>query len=188
MYSTIDPALPTFHASDLKESDGTQERFVKSGDNYVSIKSEKEQAKDTWTDSIMRRVTAITTGSGDKAKEFLKTENRTRAQSKKSFLPDERTSMITDEETQMILRRSFEYIVALMEFNLVNFRFQVNHYLYLGFKKELRKTFMRKGTEADWATLIQADPGVADRLDLLAEQIEGLEESLQEVQHMSQRF
>jgi hypothetical protein len=188
MYSTIDPALPTFHASDLRESDGTQERFVKSGNGYVPIKSEKEQAKDNWTESIMRRLAAITTGSGDKAKEFLKTENRTRAQSKKTFLPDERTSMITDEETQMILRRSFEYIVALMEFNLVNFRFQVNHYLYLGFKRELSKTFMRKGSEADWATLIQADPGVADRLDVLAEQIESLEESLQEVQHMSQRF
>lgn len=86
MYSTIDPALPTFHASDFKESEGTQERFVKSGNDYVSIKSEKEQAKDNWADLIIRRITAITTGSGNKAKESLKIENRTRAQSKN--LPD----------------------------------------------------------------------------------------------------
>jgi hypothetical protein len=59
---------------------------VKSGNNYVSIKSEKEQAKDNWADSIIRRITAITTGSGNKAKESLKIENRTPAQSK--YLPD----------------------------------------------------------------------------------------------------
>ena len=32
----------------------------------------------------------------------------------------------------MILKRSFEYIVGLLEFNLFVFKFQVNHHFYEG--------------------------------------------------------
>lgn len=190
MYSTIDPGLPTFHASHFEESSEVGEKYFYRQDvgDYVRVPTQKEQAKETWNDWIGRRISAIASGSGDKAKEFLKNENRSRARSKKSFLPDERTAMITDDETEMILRRSFEYIVALMEFNLVNFRFQVNHYLFLGFKRELTKSFMRKGADADWATLVQPDPGVNTRLEELTGQVESLQESLREVQRMSQRI
>ena len=96
--------------------------------------------------------------------------------------------MITAKETEMILTKSFEYIVALMEFNLVNFRFQVNHYLYLGFKTELSRSFIRRASDANWKELIQADPSVESRILLLEDQIESVTESLQAVQRMQQRM
>lgn len=98
------------------------------------------------------------------AKKHLREENRVRAQTKKEFLSDKRTSMITEEETELILQRSFEYITALMEFNLVNLEFQFNHYLYQGFKDELQTNFStRLLVEADWNKLVERDPKVTSR-------------------------
>lgn len=134
-------------------------------------------------------MSTLLSASGEKAKEFLRNESVTRATSKRGFLPDERTSMVTDEETDKILRRAFEYIVALMEFNLVNLKFQVNHYLYEGFKVELSKSFKSKVVnEADWDKMVEPDPSVSKRLAELKDQIAGLSDSLQEVQRMQRRM
>jgi hypothetical protein len=49
--------------------------------------------------------------------------------------------------------------VALLEFNLFILRFQLNFHLFIGFKKELGKSFKNKlMNEADWAKLMEADP------------------------------
>jgi hypothetical protein len=131
----------------------------------------------------------MASASGDAAKRFLKEESASRSTSKKSFLPDERTSMVTPEEKDQILRRSFEYIVALIEFNLVTLKFQLNHYLYMGFKEELGKTLKNRiMNEADWAKLIEPDPSLSDRLDLVNEQIVGVVDSLQEVERLQRRM
>ena len=104
-------------------------------------------------------------------------------------MPDERTAMITDQETDRILDRSFEYIVALMEFNLVNLKFQLNHYLYEGFKQKLKVSFSRTlSNDTDWKTLVEPDPDVKDRLEELDGQIVGLRECLDEVQRIQRKI
>jgi len=174
LYSTIDPNLPTFHPCSLSHAnDGTDD---------------EEMDKEGLVKSTMNRLMAVLSGSGAAAKRLLKEENKARAESKKAFLKDERTSMITDEETQMILNRSFQYLVALMEYSLTWFRLQVNHFLYEAFKKEMKKSFVHKGTDANWDELVQPDPSVAEEIIQLEDQIKGLESSLQEVQRMIQKL
>lgn len=139
--------------------------------------------------SAKARMSAMISASGDLAKQFLKQESVSRATSKTHFLPDERTAMVTDEEIKQIIRRSFEYIVALMEFNLVNLRFQLNHYLFQGFKTELGKTFKNKlMNEANWAELIEPDPDLAGRLDVVKGKIEGVLSSLMEVERLQRKL
>lgn len=130
-------------------------------------------------------MSALLSSSGEKAKAFLKEESESRTTSKKAFLQDERTAMVTDEEAEKIVGRSFEYIVALMELNLIILKFQMNHYLYEGFKTELSKRFERNVVNgADWDTLIVPDKTVTSRLEELKEQIAGLSDSLQDVQRI----
>lgn len=167
LYSTIDPNLPTFVAS--------------------SAEADEEEQKEGPVKWIANHFSAWS-GSGDQAKVFLKRENKARAESKKPFLQDERTSMITDEETKKILEISFRYLVALMEFSSVWFRLQFNHFLYESFKKEMKKSFVHKSSEANWEQLIVPDPSVKERIELLEDQIKGLESSLQEAHRMSQKF
>jgi hypothetical protein len=184
MYSSIDPNLPTFHAKRLGR-DEERSYFVKKGDKYVPVESHsEEELKQSWMQGISSRLTALLTGSGSAAKDYLREENRRRATAKRSFLPDERAAMITDEETDTILRRSFEYIVGLLEFNLYVFKFQLNHHLYQGFKKVLRSDLMARVNDADWNMLVQPDPSIDSRLAELDGQIKGLGESLLDVQRM----
>lgn len=46
---------------------------------------------------------------------MLRERGRQKAEQKKIFLPDNRTSMITDEETEKIILSAFHYVVALQE-------------------------------------------------------------------------
>jgi hypothetical protein len=96
--------------------------------------------------------------------------------------------MITQEETTLILNRSFQYLVALMVFSLIQFRLQINCYLYEEFKDQMKKSFLHKGSEVNWNDLLVADPMIADRICTLDDQITHIESSLQEVQKMSQNF
>jgi hypothetical protein len=145
LYSTIDPNLPTFHTEDDADNESA---------------SSKESGTDGIVMDAVKRLSAALTGSGTEAKRIMQEENRTRAATKKAFLRDDRTSMITDEETEVILNRSFQYIVALMEFSLVLFRLQVNFFLYEKFKTEMQKSFIHKGSEADWSNLVVPDPSL----------------------------
>jgi hypothetical protein len=187
-YSTVDPDLPTFHALRLDQDEG-HERYTLQGQDYVRSRSKAEEHEASWLESAKSRFRVMASASGEAAKRFLKEESASRSTSKKAFLPDERTSMVTSEEKDQILSRSFEYIVALIEFNLVTLKFQLNYYLYMGFKEELGKTF-KNGlmNEADWAKLAEPDPGLSDRLDLLKEKIVGVVDSLQEVERLQRRM
>jgi hypothetical protein len=133
-------------------------------------------------------LSAMVSGTGEQAKAFLRSESKNRATSKKSFLSDERTSMITSDETDQILRRAFEYIVALMEFNMVIFTFQLNHYLYQRFKEELGNSFIKTITYANWDKLCTPDPNMKERLEVLEDRIAALSESLKEVDKMNTRM
>merc|ERR1740124_732769 len=73
--------------------------------------------------------------------------------------------MITDSEIDNVLHRSFQYILASQEFHVRNVRFQLNHYLYQGFKTAMSKNFtLRLINEEDWNTLVQPNPSVANEL------------------------
>jgi len=153
------------------------------------LKTAKEKDEESLFQRAQSRFNSFVSGSGELAKEFLRNDSITRATSKKSFLPDERTSMVTYEETDKIIQRSFEYIVALMEFNLVTLNFQLNHYLYEGFKTELSRFFRTKlVNDANWDKLVEPDPSVALRLTELKEQIAGLSDSLREVERMQRKM
>jgi len=189
MYSSIDPNLPTFHCERLVNH-APKEHYVKRGEEFVSVdKDDKEQFEDGWMGGIKGKLMALVDNkSNNSAKIFLKDENRKRATTKKSFLPDERAAMITEGETDLILQRSFEYIVALMEFNLFVFRFQLNHHLFKGFKTVIKRTLMTNVNNADWNTLVRPDPNISQQLIVLKKQREGLQESLDDVLRMQRNM
>ena len=183
MYSSIDPNLPTFQCKRILNQ-SQNHLYVKNGDEqFISVnEADKEQFHDSWITSMKDKMMAIVgTSSNNSAKAFLRDENRKRATAKKSFLPDERASMITEEETDLILRRSFEYIVGLMEFNLIVFRFQLNYHLFQGFKDSIKVTLMTKINDADWDELVRPDPNVNEQLIVLERQRQGLQDSLDDV-------
>jgi hypothetical protein len=139
----------------------------------------------------MNGETALQTAdrSGETCSQFLKEKFILRAQNKTFFLPDRRSSRVTDDETDMILNRSFECMLALMEFNLFILGFQLNFLLFIGFKKELGKSFKNKlMNEADWAQLVEADPLLEVRFVEVQDQIRGVKDSLQKVERLSRRL
>ena len=75
MYTTVDPTLPTFHSLPFNQQE----------DDY-----------DFW-ERLKHKICKPFDGANE-AKSFLKTENRERAMNKTSFLPAERTSMVTENE------------------------------------------------------------------------------------------
>lgn len=190
MYSTVDPNLPFFHAAEWDRNLDTEQgyHYVKEGEADKPLPSKEEGENVSYAAPFTRIIKAIMSGSGSLAKQYLKEEQTSRANIKKRFLSDERTSMITDSETDRIIQRSLEYIVALMEFNLVNLKFQLNHYLYEGFKNALKTSFSRTLANAEWETLVQPDPDVAVRLAQLRQEIDGLRDSLLEVQRIERHI
>ena len=64
-------------------------------------------------------------------------------------------------------------------------KFQFNHYLYEGFKRELKVSF---GTtmlgSVNWSDLVERGEGTAQRLEQLEQEIDGLRESLRQVGRM----
>ena len=189
MYSTVDPTLPTFHIVDDEKEDMLQAKYILENNQYVLQKAKSEMAQEGIISGVKRNVSALMKlagGSGSEAKALLKEENEKRATSKKNFLSDERTSMITSEEADKILKRCFQYIVALMEFLLFIIKCQVNHHLVHGFKSKLTggdfvKTVLNK---AEWDDLVEPDPEIELRLENLEENITGLQASLADVHRM----
>ena len=157
MYSTIDPNLLDYRKVSKQELENGEE---------------EEEEKKSWFQSF-KDVTQL-----------VREKHNRHATEKKSFLPDQRTSMITEEETEKILERSFEYILAMSEFNLIVCKFQLNHHLYQGFKRSLRSTLMARINEANWEELTQTSADVEGRISEIESQIKGLRDSLLDVQRM----
>jgi Dynamin family len=171
MYSTVNPNLPTFQPTDLEEN------------------MDEEKAKESFMKRMATRFESLISGSSSEAKHYLKEEHRMRAKSKRAFLCDERTAMITSDETRKILQRSFEYIIGLMEWNLVNLRFQLDHYLFMDFKSTMKRSFVYDlMSSTDWKVLVEPDDDIVRRLSEVQDEISSLKESLQEVQLLNCRF
>jgi hypothetical protein len=75
-----------------------------------------------------------------------------------------------------------------MEFNLINLKFQLNHYLFKGFKDKLSQFVMLSTNNADWNSLVQEDPAVQNRIEELKDQIASIDDSLKEVEAMQRRM
>ncbi|GKY97236.1 hypothetical protein MPSEU_000682000 [Mayamaea pseudoterrestris] len=182
LYTTVNPGLPNFMpASGL---DQMRSYRLDADGEYVLVPSQKDTVEESWKEGFGRRIAALMSGARQ-AKEFLKNEFQTKVQTKKTFLPSDRSSMIANEEVDTILRVSFEYLVALQELVLLHVEFQVNHYLYEGFKTEVHQSMMQIGGNADWATLVQPDLSVSERISELEDQMTSLTESLREVEKLS---
>ena len=179
--------MPTFSAAKGDVS-SAQEVYHKVGNEFVLQKSNQEQNEEDFLNSSKRRLEALMTASGEKAKLFLRQDSAVKAAIKRTFLPDQRSSMIRDDETEQILKRSFEYMVTITEFILKVLDFQLKYYLIIRFKEELSKSFQRRLIhETDWATIVEPDSYVAKRIKEVDFQIVGVQESLREVERLARK-
>eukprot|EP00979_Chaetoceros_neogracilis_P011309 scaffold2751_cov154-Chaetoceros_neogracile.AAC.3 len=183
MYSSLNPNLPTFHPDHLENGNGRDETYTldENTKEYEVTPSKKEMYQNKMVGRIKELCASIVDGS--KAKQMLREDTLKRATEKSHFLPDERTSMITDDETDLVIKRAFQYVIALTQFNNVVLQFQMNHYLYQGFKDGL-DTFTRRVANDNWAELVQPDQNISDQIQELKGKIHCLKESLQEVKKM----
>ncbi|CAD7922318.1 unnamed protein product [Amoebophrya sp. A25] len=190
MYSTINPNLPTFVQTQAQRMDLQKhpELYV-FRDGAPQLWKPERKREPGFFDNLKLKMSALISGSGEEAKRFLREENEQRAGIRKEFLSDKRASMITDTETDIILQRSFEYIAALMEWNLFNMEFHFDHHLYQGFKDALQDQFCGKlVVRSDFESLVDRDPVVEDRVAELEKQIEGLQSSLRMVTQMQTKL
>lgn len=188
MYSTLDPTLPTFSATYLEEDDERELFTVSNDGQYVKTPSKKDSVVTHMMSKIKEKaLSLVDLDDGNKAKQLLAEQNKQKALEKNCFLPDKRTSMINDQETDLVIKTAFKYIIALMEFNMIILRFQINHYLYEGFKKNL-DSWTRNVLMEDWEDLVKPDDDLADEINDIESKIIGLKDSLMEVQRMQSKF
>ena len=172
MFSTIDPILPTFNTT-------------------TPVGSDDDTAEETVSeDTMAARIAnwAMTLRSGPEAKKKMREASIQRITTKKFFLPDNRASMVTDEESEVIVQRAFEYIIALFEFILSLLKFRLNHHLYEGFKGAIQGPLIARMNNIEWDELVNNDPAIDERMEELEVQIEGLKKSLQDVKRMERSF
>ena len=137
------------------------------------------------TQTSTRATRSFNSNDVNSGRRYLKTGASHRVLSRTRLLSDFRSAMVTEEEKEEILQRSFEYIVALFEFNVTVFKFQVNHRLYNGFKEHIGSDLSARVGEIDWDTVVKPDASIQSRLDKVEEQIRGLSESLHEVKSIA---
>jgi hypothetical protein len=118
--------------------------------------------------------------------ELLRERGRQLAEEKKGFLPENRSSMINDEETEKIILSAFQYVVALQEHLQTYLNFQITHYLYNQFKDDIA-TFPRVVSNGDWNEMIPADD-LDDSIQELKSKISEIKDSLSDVQKMQTQF
>jgi hypothetical protein len=184
MYTTIDPFLPTFQSFDV---DFTEIRCLVERRQHDEM---QYQDHSTVLDSIANKIKQIMPSFGEKKfKDGLFNWSKTASEEKKAFLPDKRSSMMNDDECNVVIEQSYKYICALMRFQQPIFKFQVNHYLVNGIKDELGGTFITKLIDkADWSRLVLVDPETAARLNTVEDTIDALSESMKEVQKMHRGY
>lgn len=106
---------------------------------------------------------------------------------KKNFLPEHRTSMINEEETEKIILSASQYVVALQELIQTNLNFLVSRYVYEDFK-ECIENFPREVSNHDWSGLIPSDSSLDDSIDELKDKISAIQTAISDVQQMQMRF
>jgi len=185
MYTTIDPTIPTF-PNDIT-ADKDIHTFYERAEDY--------QRENQWHDpnmvyDFMKKVKELVVSpSKVKTKEDLIERCGAAAMEKKSFLPDVRSSMMTDDEAESVISYSHKYISALMEYQKPLFKFQVNHYLIKGFKDTLGGPFITTLIDkTDWNILVRVDQEEQNKLTSMEENIKALTESMKYVQKLQRGY
>lgn len=184
MYSILDPGLPTFVPI---ETDSTEERYIFQDGCYQRVPLKEESQEQGILGYLKSKVEGILTLDDGKAKELMRVEGRKKACEKKSFLPDERTRMINDLETDQIIMSAFRYTMALRDQIMIFLNFQINHYLYQDFKERV-SNFARFVLDEDWSNMIPKDERIDHEIYNLEDKISGLQGSLQEVQRLQNQL
>ena len=186
MYSSLDPNLPTFHP--IEDDDEKSNTYIKNTTGqYVKMKSRKEIREEGFVSFVKSRLENLLSMDEGKAKELLRTEGKKKATEKKNFLPEDRTTMITDAETDTIILSAFRYTLALHDQVMIYLNFQVNHYLYQQFKENL-STFARDILDEDWEAMIPTNLTIDKDIQELKGKISDIQGSLQDVQRMQNQF
>jgi hypothetical protein len=187
-YSCLDPTLPGYHPAN-EDNDGDFYEF-KDGE-YVKTpsKGQHREQMNKENGGLVARILSLFETSVDekKAKELLRERGRQQAELKRNFLPEERTSMINDDETEKIILSAFRYVVALQEQIQTYLNFQINHYLYNEFKTKLA-VFPRLVSNDDWKEMIPDDTTMDDSIQELKNKIAEIKGSLGDVQRMQAQF
>jgi len=191
MYSTVDPTLPTFTAL-VQKNEKDERQLYEMGPNgqyRPASKTDEDVEEMSGVSGAISWMKSLRGGGAAKqAKQHLRHNSERKARRKRSFLPDEREAMITEEETEIILHRSFDYMVGLVEFNLILLKFQLNHHLYEKFKKEIRSSLLQNVSDTNWDELIHEDESLEERFQEVQQQIAGLRNSLQLVGRMQRKI
>ena len=187
MYSTLDPSLPTFQSYHVGEKIENKETYIEQNGQFVKTPNKKEIQERGIVEAMKEKVACMLNLDGKKAKQYLTQYDEKRATRKSGFLPDKRTAMMTKDEINVVVQRAFEYIIALVEFNLIILRFQINHYLYIGFKDRL-DSWTREVVMENWDNLVEPDESIQREIDELEGKIIGLQDSLLEVQRIQSKF
>ncbi len=109
--------------------------------------------------------------------ELLRERGRQQAAQKKNFLPENRTSMINEEETEKSILSAFCIVIAYLNF-------QINRYFYNKFIDKLA-TFPQTVSDDDWKELILVDTTLDDSIKELTKKVNEIKGSLVDVQRMS---
>eukprot|EP00929_Paragymnodinium_shiwhaense_P104120 TRINITY_DN68159_c0_g1_i1.p1 TRINITY_DN68159_c0_g1~~TRINITY_DN68159_c0_g1_i1.p1 ORF type:complete len:980 (-),score=234.70 TRINITY_DN68159_c0_g1_i1:31-2970(-) len=142
---------------------------------YLRIEKEVSRQKSAvqkLTDVVQSQVCAP-------AKISMKTEAENIALRRTEFLPAARAKMICGDEVDVILDRSYEYIVGLFRFVLVSLEFQFNHFMFVEFKQQLtRRMGFELVSTTNWKELAKSDPRIAARMEELEKQVQALTAAL----------
>lgn len=194
-YSCLDPTIPGFHPTEEEEEDNNEPDLyqLSSDGSYVKTPSKREVRDNKLKESFFETLSSTFTSmmfllKGTDVKAMLRERERKRALSKKNFLPENRTSMINDDETEKILSYAVQYVFALNEQIQTYLNFQINHFVYNSFKEKIG-TFPQEFTSDDsWESLIPRDETLEVTIHDLKDKISGLQESLSDVQAMQIQF
>jgi hypothetical protein len=187
-YSCLDPNLPGFHPAEEDDEDG--ELYQKGIDGeYVKTPSKREIREMNVKDSLLGAITNfIFSRDGSNAKDMLREREMERAKMKKSFLPEKRTSMINEDETDKILTAAMQYVFALNEQIQTYLNFQCNYFIYNAFKEKMGKFPQIFTTDDSWESMIPDDETLGNSIDVLKDKISGLQDSLNDIQTMQLQF
>jgi len=186
MYSTLDPSLPTFHP--IEDDVSQKDKYMMNiNGQYERLPTKKEIRDEGFMNMVKSRIESLLSVDGGKAKDLLRSEGKKKATEKKSFLPEERTAMINNAETDAIILSAFRYTMALHDQIMIYLNFQINHYLYEEYKEKI-STFSRDVLDEDWSAMIPVDGTLDDEIKKLEDNIADLQASLQDVQRLQAQF
>ena len=186
-FSCLKTTLPGFQPI---EDSSEEDLFRQSSDgSYVKTPSKQELRKEQMQESLLNTcINWMTSLRGNDAKEMLRKREKERAQAKTAFLPESRTAMITDDETDKILLSAWQYMFALNEQIQTFLDFQINCYLYNAFKDKIGTFSQEFTSDSSWESMIPNDASLEPTIKELKDKISCLQESLSDVQAMQMQF